>query len=59
MTSCGPLKEYCRILEEFEQIRLIINEIKKEVTEGKKYTCDCKKENQNEQPVYCVKNYKL
>ena len=58
MTSCGPMKELCRILEEFEQMRLIIEENKKEFGE-KNYTCECKKETQKVQPVYCVKNYKL
>lgn len=50
MTSCGPMKEFCRILEEFEQIRLLI-EAHKNINNF--YKCE-----NNQDPIYCIKNYK-
>lgn len=50
MTICNYCKEYARVAQEFEQIRMLI-EAHKNINNF------CKCEN-NQDPIYCVKNYK-
>lgn len=53
MEECISQKEYIRVLEEFEQIRLLIKIIKDSYNQNE-CNCNCKKE-----PVFCVKNYSV
>ena len=55
--SCEAGKEFCRMLEEFEQIRSLLDEVLKNKP------CDCEQKNctckGNGNSIYCVKEYNL
>ena len=60
LVVCNYFKEYARICQEFEQLRMLINTYKETgYFNNGENTCNCKKHVENEEPVYCVKNYSL
>lgn len=59
--KCHYLYQWCQVLEEFAQLRNLLNQVKQSsnCNNNCQENCHTCKDNQNNEPVYCVRNYKI